>query len=91
VLVDCLNATHHYLGAALTYLPGTVVCLSQDTVFLEPVHLGETLTAKCRIVEKIDKENYRLATTIRNRNGDSVIDGNATILVDPLPAESDES
>lgn len=79
------------ISAALALLPGTVVYLSQETSFREPVRLGETLTAKCRVVEEIDRDRYRLATTIRNQNGDSVIDGEATILVDPLPVESDES
>ena len=79
------------ISAALALLPGTVVYLSQDTSFLEPVHLGEMLTAKCRIVEEIDRNKYRLATTVRNQNGDNVIDGEATILVDSLPAEADES
>lgn len=78
------------ISAALALLPGTVVYLSQETSFREPVPLGETLTATCRVVEEIDRDRYRLATTILNRDGDCVIDGEATILVDPLPGESDE-
>lgn len=79
------------ISAALALLPGTVVYLSQDSSFRGPVRLGETLTAECRVVEELDEDTYRLTTTIRNENGDDVIDGEATILVDPLPGEPDDA
>lgn len=79
------------ISAALALLPGTVVYLSQDTSFRAPVRLGETLTAECRVVEELDENQFRLTTTIQNQSGDDVIDGEATILVDPLPEGSDDA
>jgi acyl dehydratase len=73
------------VSAALARLPGTVVYLSQDLEFLRPVEVGETVTADCEIVEALGGDRYRVATTVRNEAGETVLDGDATVLVDEVP------
>jgi acyl dehydratase len=73
------------ISAAVAALPGTVIYLSQELSFLGPAHIGDRLTAECRIVEQLGDDRYRLATTVRNSDGETIVEGDATILVDPLP------
>ena len=79
------------VSAALAALPGTVVYLSQELSFLGPARIGDRLTATCRIAERLDDDRYRLAVTVRNPDGETIVDGDATILVDPSPERRDET
>ena len=76
------------VSAALAALPGTVIFLSQDLSFLGPARVGDRLTAECRIVERFGDDRYRLAATVRNPEGEAIVEGDVTILVDPLPDSS---
>ncbi|MBF0201999.1 MAG: MaoC family dehydratase N-terminal domain-containing protein, partial [Desulfamplus sp.] len=59
--------------------PGTIY-LEQQYKFLAPVRIGDTVTAKVEVVEKIEAKNrVILRTTCSNQNGVMVIDGSATI------------
>ena len=78
------------ISAALAALPGTVIYLSQELSFLGPAHIGDRLTAECGIVEQLDDDRYRLAATVYNPDGEPIIEGDVTILVDPLPDGLDD-
>jgi acyl dehydratase/CBS domain-containing protein len=74
------------ISAALARLPGMVVYLSQDTSYLGPVDVGDRVTAECTVVEQVGESRYRL-TTEATVDGETVVDGEAVVLVDPLPDE----
>jgi len=79
-----------YISAALgTKLApdAVVVYLGQTMRFRLPVGIGDTITAECEVTA-IDAER-RIATVrtdCTNQNGDAVVTGEATVLLDPLPA-----
>jgi len=58
--------------------PGTIY-LRQELNFTAPVRIGDTVTAKVEIVEKLEKNKLRLRTTCTNQNGQIVIDGEALV------------
>ncbi|SIS13669.1 MaoC family dehydratase [Natronorubrum thiooxidans] len=70
------------ISAALARLPGVTVYLTQELRFNAPVYPGETVTAECKVVEVLGTDRYRLLTTVVNEDGDSVIDGEATVLIE---------
>ena len=72
------------ISAALARMPGLVVYLSQDLEFQNPVRIGERLTADCEVVEDLGHNQYRLSTVVRNGET-TIIDGEATVLVDEAP------
>ena len=59
---------------------GTIYC-KQDSHFLKPVYIGDTVTAEVTI-SHIDRERNRvyLDTKAYNQNGDQVISGTAMVL-----------
>ncbi|WP_248896897.1 MaoC family dehydratase [Haloplanus sp. XH21] len=77
------------ISAALARLPGLTIYLSQDLQFLGPVDIGETVTAICEVVEDLGDGRYRLTTVVEDEDGETVIDGEAIVLIDDLP-EADE-
>lgn len=63
--------------------PGTIY-LSQSLRFTRPVRIGDTLTARVEIAELIAaKQRVRLTTTVRNQDGDPVLDGEALVMLEP--------
>lgn len=76
------------ISAALARLPGLTVYLSQDLEFTKPASLGESLTADCEVVEELGDGRYRLTTVVEAEDGTTVIDGEAVVLIDDLPAET---
>ncbi len=63
--------------------PGTIY-LSQSLRFTRPVRIGDTLTARVEIAELIAaKQRVRLTTTVRNQDGDLVLDGEALVMLEP--------
>lgn len=76
------------ISAALARLPGLTIYLSQDLEFSGPVGVGDRVSARVEIVESLGNDQYRLETVVRNENDDvTVIDGEAVVLIDDLPAE----
>jgi len=73
------------VSAALARLPGLTIYLSQDMSYLGPVPIGDRVTAECEVVEDVGNGRYRLRTTVSREDGDDVIDGEATVLSDPIP------
>lgn len=78
---------HGLLSAGLisavlgTRLPGAnSIYISQELIFKAPVKIGDTITAKVEVIEKIDlKKRLILRTTVENQDGTIVIDGKAMI------------
>jgi acyl dehydratase len=76
------------ISAALARLPGLTIYLSQDLQFLGPVDIGETVTAICEVVEDLGDGRYRLTTVVEDGDGETVIDGEAIVLIDDVPEDA---
>jgi 3-hydroxybutyryl-CoA dehydratase len=62
------------------YLPGKgTLYLSQTCIFKKPVKLGDTVTARGEVVEKLEKNRLRLKMTGVNQRGELVIEGEALV------------
>jgi acyl dehydratase len=48
--------------------------------FQKPVKIGDTLTVRLEILEKLPKFRVRIATRVFNQNDELVVDGEAEIL-----------
>lgn len=75
--------TAGFISAVLgTKLPGEgSIYLSQNLNFLAPVKVGDTITARCEIIELIpDKKIVILKTICYNQENVTVLDGQAKIL-----------
>lgn len=71
-------------AAIASRLPGPgSIYLSQTLKFTAPVRIGDTVTAAVTIVELMSRNRVRLATTCRNQSGETVLDGEAVVLMDP--------
>ena len=66
-----------------TQLPGPgSIYLSQSLKFRAPVYLGDTITAVVEVIAvRQDKPIVTLATTCKNQKGETVIEGEAVLLV----------
>lgn len=65
--------------------PGSVY-LSQTLRFTKPVRIGDTVTARVEVLEVIAaKRRVRLATTCRNQRGETVVEGEAVVMIDSNP------
>lgn len=73
------------ISAALARLPGLTIYLSQNMSYLGPVPIGDEVTAECEVVEDVGNDRYRLRTSVERADGEAVIDGEATVLTDPIP------
>lgn len=73
------------VSAALSRLPGLTVYVSQDTRFLSPVRIGDRLTGRCEVMEETGEDLFRLATEVLNEEGETVIDGEAVVLIEEKP------
>ena len=61
--------------------PGTV-WVAQAFKFKQPVRLGDTITWRVEVKELFpEKKRARLSTVARNQRGETVIDGEGTILL----------
>lgn len=73
-----------FLSATIaTKLPGAgAIYLGQTLRFVRPVRLGDTVTARVEVKELLPaKRRVVLATTCTNQAGETVIDGEATVLL----------
>ncbi|MFB6150480.1 MAG: CBS domain-containing protein [Haloarculaceae archaeon] len=73
------------VSAALARLPGLVIYLSQEVSYLGPVDVGERVSAECTVVEELGRDRYRLATTVTGADDETVVDGEAVVMIDPVP------
>lgn len=65
-----------------TKLPGPgCIYVSQDLKFTAPVHFGDTITAKVKVVNKnVEKNRVELETKCINQDDDIVIKGRAVLM-----------
>jgi 3-hydroxybutyryl-CoA dehydratase len=77
---------HGMLSAGLisavigTQLPGPgSIYMRQTLSFLAPVHMGDTVTARVEVVEKLEKKKVRLKTTCKNQDAVIVLEGEALV------------
>lgn len=68
--------------------PGTIY-VGQQMRFTRPVKLGDTLTVRLEILEKLPKNRVRIATNVFNQNDEQVVEGEAEVLA-PRRAETIE-
>jgi Acyl dehydratase len=69
--------------------PGSVY-LSQTLRFTAPVRIGETVTATVQVIEIVAaRRRVKLSTVCRNQKGETVVDGEALVMVseEPSPRE----
>jgi 3-hydroxybutyryl-CoA dehydratase len=68
-------------------LPGTgAVYLSQTLRFTAPVRPGDTIEARAEVLELMpEKRRVRLGTICVNQRGETVLEGEALMLVDDVP------
>lgn len=72
-----------FISAVLgMYLPGPgTIYLGQELKFTKPVRIGDTVTATCTVVERMEEKNIiKLETICTNQDGDVVIKGMATVM-----------
>lgn len=75
------------ISAALARLPGLIVYVSQETRFLSPVEVGDRLTARCEVAEEVGEDLFRISTDILDQDGETVVDGEAVVLVEEEPPD----
>ena len=64
-------------------LPGAgSIYLGQTLRFTLPVRIGDTITATIAITEVLPKRRVKLSTICTNQNGEKVLDGEATVMLD---------
>ena len=60
--------------------PGTIY-MGQELRFVQPVFIGDTVTATVTVKEKIPEKNrLKLDTVVTNQRGEAVITGAATVM-----------
>ncbi|WP_084802556.1 MaoC/PaaZ C-terminal domain-containing protein [Halorientalis sp. IM1011] len=76
------------ISAALAAFPGMTIYLDQHLEFVAPASMGDTYTARCTVVDELAKGRYRVSTRVENGDGDIVVQGTATILIDEMPTQT---
>ena len=70
-------------SAIANILPGPgSIYLAQTLKFTAPVRLDDTVTVTLTVVELLSKNRLKLSTICRNQRGETILDGEATILLD---------
>jgi 3-hydroxybutyryl-CoA dehydratase len=72
-----------FISAVAMRLPGPgSIYLSQSLRFTKPVRIGDTVTARVEVLEVMAaKRRVRLATTCRNQSGETVVEGEALVMI----------
>lgn len=72
-----------YISAALgMHLPGLgTIYLSQESHFLKPVYINDTIRVCLEINDINEKGRAHLKTTVLNQQGEIVLDGTAYVIV----------
>ena len=72
-------------AAIANELPGAgSIYLAQTMRFAAPVRINDTITVALTVTELLSKNRVKLSTVCRNQNGETVLDGEATIMVDEV-------
>ena len=75
-----------YISTVLgMYMPGQgTIYLSQESHFLKPVMIGDTVSINVEITDINSKRRAHLKTVVRNQEGIVVLDGTAYVLLPPV-------
>ena len=85
LLVGMVSAV---LGVEMADADFTVIFLGLDVRFVMPVHLGDSVTAKCEVTDvRDDKPIVTLATECKRDDGEIVMTGTAVVYIDPHPVD----
>ena len=75
------------LSAAGAKLPGLVILLSMSSKFLNPVRIGDTITAVSEVVAiRKEKGIVTLKSTCTNQNGEVVVEGETLVRLFEKPS-----
>jgi 3-hydroxybutyryl-CoA dehydratase len=83
-----------YISTVLgTILPGPgTIYLSQMLQFKKPVYIGDTITATAEVLKINEKKPVvTLRTECRNQNGETVVEGEAVVLVEFVPMDEEST
>ena len=70
-------------AAIASKLPGPgSIYLAQTLKFTLPVRIGDTVTATIAVTEILPKRRVKLSTVCTNQNGERVLEGEATVMLD---------
>ena len=85
LLVGMVSAV---LGVEMAGAGTTIVFLGLTVNFVAPVHIGDEVTANCKVISvREDKPIVKLAVTCANQHGAEVMTGEAAVYVDPHPID----
>ena len=83
LLVGMVSAV---LGVEMAGKGATIIFLGLSVNFIEPVHIGDEVTARCEVVSvREDKPIVKLAVACTNQSGAEVMTGDAAVYIDPHP------
>ena len=85
LLVGMVSAV---LGVEMADADFTVIFLGLDVRFVMPVHVGDSVTAKCEVTDvRDDKPIVTLATECKRDDGEIVMTGTTVVYIDPHPVD----
>jgi 3-hydroxybutyryl-CoA dehydratase len=70
------------ISAAVAELPKTVILLSKETTFLEPVQQNSTVETTVEVVEQIDSDIFRCDIRLDREDGETAIRGSAIVMLE---------
>jgi 3-hydroxybutyryl-CoA dehydratase len=75
------------ISAAAAKLPGLPILLSHSSRFLQPVKIGDTVTAIAEVISaRKEKGIINLKTTCTNQKGEVVVEGETVVRLYPAPS-----
>ena len=77
------------LGVEMAGQDATIIFLGMNANFTNPVHIGDTVTAQCEVVNvREDKPIVNLAVSCTNQDRNEVMNGEAVVYIDPHPIDN---
>lgn len=75
-----------FLSATMAKLPGLVIFMSQTLKFLNPIRIGDTITAIAEVTSaRKDKGIVNMTNTCVNQKGEKVVEGEASVRIFEKP------
>lgn len=76
-----------FLSATMAKLPGLVIFISQTLKFVNPVRIGDTITAIAEVTDtRKDKGIVTMTNTCVNQKGENIVEGEAMVRIFDKPA-----
>ena len=83
LLVGMVSAV---LGVEMAGQDSTIIFLGLSVNFIAPVHIGDTVTARCEVVSvRDDKPIVKLGVVCTNQESSEVMTGDVAVYIDPHP------